>query len=221
MQPPSAKKTDDPETKESEPVPEHLENTTEEAPDPFSESSAEDTSQEQDHPMPAKKLESSVLRRTARLPSITDLNTEEGNMEPDDGSDETGSEDSNKSRNESFNHEDLEQAWKSFASIRRKQGKAQEQHIFTQPYTILDDGVTIVIELNNSLQTDILEEIKSDFVQYLRNKLSNDSIMIGTKLTKDNGKKKLYTSKEKLDYLAQKNPIVGELQKKLGLDPEF
>jgi len=90
-----------------------------------------------------------------------------------------------------------------------------------QPYKLAEDGSSIVIELNNSLQMDILEEIKSDLIHYLRNKLQNDNIIVTPKVSKENGKKMLYTNKEKLDHLAEKNPLVNELQKKLGLDPDY
>ena len=124
-------------------------------------------------------------------------------------------------RTEKFSKDELGHAWKEFASFRRKNGKAQEQHIFVQPYDLEEDGSTISLELSNPLQEDILEEIKSDLVQFLRNKLENDSIMVETRLRKENGKKMLYTNREKLDHIADKNPVVKDLQKKLGLDPEY
>lgn len=170
----------------------------------------------------SKKLESGSLKKTTKIPSLTSI---EGDTTPlksqDDEKDNSEEEENNKSRNEPFEVTDLEAAWKEFSSVRRKKGKAQEQNIFVQPYKLDDDGSSIVIELNNSLQMDILEEIRSDLVQYLRNKLQNDNIMVTPKVSKENGKKMLYTNKEKLNHLAEKNPLVNEIQKKLGLDPDY
>ena len=40
-------------------------------------------------------------------------------------------------------------------------------------------------------------------------------------MKKENGKKLLYTNKEKFEHLAEKNSAVRQLQEKLGLDPDF
>ena len=167
-----------------------------------------------------KKIESGSLRKTTRIPSLGAINgdVEEKNDENGDSSSETAT---SETREKRFTDKDLEAVWKEFGSIRRKQGKAQEQHIFVQPYKLDENTSLITIELNNSLQQDILNEIRGDFVQYLRNKLENDHIQLQVKLQKDNGKKLLYTNKEKYDHLAEKNPAVQHLQKKLGLDPDF
>ena len=177
-----------------------------------------------DSPSPelAKSLSSGALKTTTRIPSISPV-------DPNDNPPGSNSEDADAAtkaepesfRNEVFELKDLQEAWKEFASLRRKKGKAQEQHIFVQPYELMPDGFTITLELNNSLQTDILEEIRSDLVQYLRNKLENDSIILEAMLKKENGKKMLYTNKEKLDHMAEKNPLVNDLQNKLGLDPDY
>jgi DNA polymerase-3 subunit gamma/tau len=176
----------------------------------------------QPSPELSQKLESGSLRRTTKIPSLTSLKGDISSSKSSEA-DTTDTEDpkTEKSRNEPFELTDLEMAWKDFSSLRRKQGKAQEQHIFAQPYNLAEDGTSIIIELNNSLQMDILEEIRSDLVLFLRNKLQNDTIMVIPKVTKENGKKMLYTNKEKLDHMAEKNPLVSELQEKLGLDPDF
>jgi hypothetical protein len=35
------------------------------------------------------------------------------------------------------------------------------------------------------------------------------------------GKKVIYTSREKFDYLVEKNPVLKELKDRLGLDTDF
>jgi DNA polymerase-3 subunit gamma/tau len=171
--------------------------------------------------MNLRKLESKNLRKTTKIPSVTKINGDvEKGTEVESSTGEV-TDAKSEERNSEFTPDALSEAWKEFASIRRKSGKAQEQHIFVQPYELAEDGTTILLELNNAIQEPILEEIKSDLVQFLRNRLENDHIMIESHLKKENGKKLLYTNKEKLDHLAEKNPLVKELQTKLGLDPEF
>jgi len=57
---------------------------------------------------------------------------------------------------------------------------------------------------------------------FLREKLNNSIIKIEGDLQKEkSGNNKLYTNKEKFEHLAEKNPMVKNLQEKLGLDPDF
>ncbi len=37
----------------------------------------------------------------------------------------------------------------------------------------------------------------------------------------NNGERKLFTTKEKFDHLAEKNPVLKEMKDRLGLDPDF
>jgi len=163
------------------------------------------------------------MKSTARLPDLS--NIESGISQKKDV--ETNSNSKNNEgeevpiKQEPFGILELQVAWKKFAEIRKKVGKAQEQNLYVQPFELSEDGSTVVLELTNPLQNDILNEVKSDLVQYLRSQLQNDTIIIKSDLKKENGKKMLYTSKEKLEYLAQKNPAVQDLQQLLGLDPDF
>ena len=168
-----------------------------------------------------EKLDTGNLKRTTKIPSISSIKGEVADVDNSSVKEIKEDVEPKQERNNSIAVSNLEKAWNEFAAIRKLQGKAQEQHIFMQPYNLEDDGITIKVELNNSLQMDILEEIRSDLVQFLRNKLQNDSIMLATSVKKENGKKMLYTNKEKLDHMAKKNPLVSELQTKLGLDPDF
>jgi hypothetical protein len=169
-----------------------------------------------------EKIISETLRTTIKIPRFSSRDQEE------ESSDFNGDEISKQKdlepeefKMEPFQIADIQEAWKEFASVRRKTGKAQEQHIFVQPYQLNEDGITLTLDLNNSLQMDILEEIKSDLVQYLRNKLQNDMIQLEVKLQKENNKKMLYTNQEKFNHMVEKNPLVADLQNKLGLDPDY
>jgi len=173
-------------------------------------------------PDPPKKIVLGNLKSTTKIPRLSSFNGDAESLETDtNANDEDNKDEAISSRNQPFLIKDLQNVWKEFASLRRKKGKAQEQHIFVQPFILNPDGFTITLELNNSLQTDILEEIKSDLVQFLRNKLQNDLIVLESTLKKENGKKMLYTNQEKLNYMADKNPAVADLQNKLGLDPDY
>ena len=83
------------------------------------------------------------------------------------------------------------------------------------------EGDTIRITLTSIIQQDILDLFKADLMDYIRNKLENDKISIQAVINEEESEKKLYTSKEKLDFLISRNPAIAELQKKLGLDPDY
>lgn len=64
--------------------------------------------------------------------------------------------------------------------------------------------------------------MKLDLLTFLREKLGNDTIQLGGEIkTVAAGKKVLYTNREKLDHLMEKNPVVKELKDKFGLDTDF
>jgi DNA polymerase-3 subunit gamma/tau len=89
----------------------------------------------------------------------------------------------------------------------------------TQPFARKDHE--IIIHLHNPIQETILNGIKGDLVTYLRETLKNDSISVIGELVEGESKQMLYTSREKFDYLMEKNPVLKELKEKLGLDTDF
>ncbi|HEX5168581.1 MAG TPA: hypothetical protein VFW11_05365 [Cyclobacteriaceae bacterium] len=116
-----------------------------------------------------------------------------------------------------YGEEDLSKAWNEFAES-RKQYQADYQ-LLTQPYERRENE--IIIPLHNPVQETILDTIKSDLTGYLREKLQNFSITVTGELIEGETKKMLYTNREKLDYLMEKNPILKEMKERLGLDTDF
>lgn len=88
-----------------------------------------------------------------------------------------------------------------------------------QPYAL--KGNIIELTLTSVLQNDILDSFKTDLMEYLREKLNNDLITIRGMINEEESGKKIYTNKEKFDYLAGKNPVLKELKSRLGLDTDY
>ena len=82
-------------------------------------------------------------------------------------------------------------------------------------------GEVIHLQLLNPIQGDILEDFREELLDYLRSKLKNDFISLKTIMLKQGSRKMIYTSKEKLDHLIQKNPQLKNLKDSLGLDNEY
>jgi len=99
-------------------------------------------------------------------------------------------------------------------------GKSTEIAILNQPYSLLAENM-IEIQITSVLQEDILERFKIELLGFLREKCNNPTIKLQTKLVQEVQQKKLYTSQDKLNYLAENNPHVLELQRRLGLDIDF
>lgn len=109
------------------------------------------------------------------------------------------------------------QAWRDFTELRKAQ--QAEYHLLNQPYSL--NGNIITLQLTNPIEEPILQGIKSDLVGYLREKINNSTLLVEGEMQQNNTKRKAYTNKEKFDYLAEKNPLLKELQEKLGLDPDY
>lgn len=82
-------------------------------------------------------------------------------------------------------------------------------------------GHVAVVQVFSALQEAMLQELRSDLTAYLRQRLRNQAIEVKAELQTPSHKPSLYTNKEKLNYLAEKNPLINELSKTFGLDPDF
>ena len=115
----------------------------------------------------------------------------------------------------------LRQEWSKFAEQKKLAGQDSAYMVLNQEVNVLDDGVTVPLVMTNSLQMDKLNEIRAELIKYLRRELHNTHINVKADLVKEERQRKLYTASEKLNYLIEKNPQVGLLKEKLGLDPDY
>jgi DNA polymerase-3 subunit gamma/tau len=109
------------------------------------------------------------------------------------------------------------QAWRDFTELKKDQ--LAEYHLLNQPFVL--NGNVITLQLTNPIEEPILQGLKADLVSYLRAKNNNSTLQVEGEMQQNNIKRKAYTNKEKFDYLLEKNPLLKELQEKLGLDPDF
>jgi len=109
------------------------------------------------------------------------------------------------------------QAWRDFAELRK--GQSAEYHLLNQPYTL--KGNTITLLLTNPIEEPLLQGLKSDLLAFLREHINNSTLQVEGEMQQTNVKRKAYTNKEKFEYLLEKNPLLKDLQEKLGLDPDY
>jgi hypothetical protein len=123
-----------------------------------------------------------------------------------------------KNNSKPFTSEQLKKAWDTFAET--KKPYVATYHLLTQGFEFVDNKV--LVHLHNHFQVTLLDEMKLDLLTYLRESLQNDTIQLGGEVkTADDTKRVLYTNREKLDHLMEKNPIVKELKDRFGLDTDF
>lgn len=112
--------------------------------------------------------------------------------------------------------DEVKEALKEFASQRMNQ--VAEYSLLQRDFELKNN--TVIMQLTNPVEEPLLQSIKSDLVEYLKEKLSSDILLEGVVL-KSATKKVIYTNKEKFDHMAEKNPLLLELRERLGLDTDY
>jgi DNA polymerase-3 subunit gamma/tau len=84
------------------------------------------------------------------------------------------------------------------------------------------DGNMLHLDLAGTVEEMLFQPLKTPLITFLRDRTGNSSLLIETQIVAppENGEKKLYTVKEKFEYLVSKNPVLKQMQEKLGLDPD-
>ncbi|OZI08137.1 hypothetical protein BWI93_10780 [Siphonobacter sp. BAB-5385] len=117
---------------------------------------------------------------------------------------------------QSYTEEDLHKAWAEFVEIRRGKGSMTEVVMLDRVFTL--EGHVIQLGLDNPVQLELLSDLKTDLLTYLRQTLKNGQIQIHGFLVEHQTSRQPYTQAEKFNYLAEKNPALLELKNSLGLD---
>ena len=80
-------------------------------------------------------------------------------------------------KNEAFAEVELQDAWKYFVDLRKKRVVSEmEQLILTRQ--MIKKGMNALIILNSSLEIAILDRIEVELVNFLREALSNDQLVL-------------------------------------------
>ncbi len=111
-------------------------------------------------------------------------------------------------------------AVKQFAEEKNKNGNKQLYATLTSCKLSLFQK-TIVIELNNEVQKEMLVTIKQDMLDELRRLVSNKQIQLEIKVSEIVGEIKAYKPSDKFKLMADKNPALLELKKRFDLDIEY
>ncbi len=123
---------------------------------------------------------------------------------------------------QAFTLEQLTKVWNAYAENLKSKGQINHHMVLTSTTLDLKDDFSIHITVGNAVQMDQLEEIKIEFLSYLRRSLKNNLLrinaVIGYVAPKE---KKFFTDDDKLKLLMEHYPVVAELRKKLGLEINY
>ena len=116
---------------------------------------------------------------------------------------------------EHFTKEDLKQKWEQFIS--RFEDRPNLKSTLSRIPKIEDD-YKLLLEIENTVQENLINGIKPELVSWLREELRNSQIQLITKITQTVKGRIIYTDSEKFDEMAKKNPQLAILKQKFNLD---
>ena len=121
---------------------------------------------------------------------------------------------------ENFTKEQLVIKWKEYANKVSDQGKKQLHSTLLKREPELKD-TTILLMIDNKVQEEELNQEKSDLLGFLRKELSNYSIQLELVINTVVTEATAYTDQDKFKKMAEKNPLLNDLKKSLGLDFDY
>ena len=86
-----------------------------------------------------------------------------------------------------------------------------------------EHDVSVVLEVDNKLQYEKVEAIKSSIQNALMKHLNNGHLSLELRFfddTKGKEERRLITSQDKLEYFIKENPVVAEMKRMFGLEFE-
>ncbi|MBC6988126.1 DNA polymerase III subunit gamma/tau [Hymenobacter sp. BT491] len=119
------------------------------------------------------------------------------------------------------NTELLQRVWNELKEERRAQDKMSEYTVLNRPVAA-DEQHVIQLVVDNPIQVDQFNELRIDFLGELRRRTGYPRLSINVVVAEQTDtKRKLYTSSDKFEYLAEKFPMLREMKNRLGLDADF
>lgn len=114
--------------------------------------------------------------------------------------------------------DDFLREWNTYASKIKAEGKMNLLPVFiTEVPTMLQPYVFEII-VANKVQEDLFRDEKPYFLNYMRSTLKNFDLEVNARIDKQVAVKRPYTSQEKYQHMAAKNPQLAELRKRFNLD---
>ncbi|MDR2423863.1 MAG: DNA polymerase III subunit gamma/tau [Prevotellaceae bacterium] len=126
-----------------------------------------------------------------------------------------------KTEERNFSAEELVKEWKTYAeSVKDKMPRLSSRLLEYTPE--ITENNTIIYPIISEQHREGMEKFSGDLIQYLRQNLSPSITVewvVKEYVPDNNGEKtRLYTQKDKIEYVVAKNSVIGDLIKDLDLD---
>jgi len=82
----------------------------------------------------------------------------------------------------------------------------------------LKQNYQLYLEIENTVQENLINSVKPELVSFLRKELKNSMINLTLHITEKEKEKIIYTDLEKYEELVKKNPNLAKLKNKFKLD---
>lgn len=124
--------------------------------------------------------------------------------------------------NKPFDGETLMKAIHAFALLKNEAGNRQLFTTITTAKIEISDTNVVTLNIFNEAQKEILVSVKQDFLDFVRKELSNNTIGLDIKIeAHEESAVKAYKPSDKYKLLAEKNPMLAELKKRLDLELDY
>ncbi len=161
--------------------------------------------------------QNSTWPTTTKIPKIDDLKK---NVHDQKKSPQAATKTPAKSiHSQPFTKAALMQQWHSYLEKLKTDHKQVDYNILNQDIAL--EGTTIVLNIANPVQQDIVENCKGHLLTHLREALQHSAIDLKMVMLTTEKTNKPYTPKEKFAYLTKKYPNLLIFQKKLDLLVDF
>lgn len=116
---------------------------------------------------------------------------------------------------EEFTAEQLREKWESF--VEKLQSRPNLQSTLSNVPEV-GENFQLLLEIDNSVQEDLINSVKPELVSWLRKTLKNSKIQLITHICQVEKEKIIYTDQEKYLEMLKKNPKLEQLRQKFNLD---
>ncbi|MBF8963553.1 DNA polymerase III subunit gamma/tau [Pontibacter sp. FD36] len=107
------------------------------------------------------------------------------------------------------------------AILRRKKAENMMEYTLLNRQFHIGEDNEIVLHLENHVMMDQFTSLRPEILRELKAQTGNRSIKLRAEVMEVQDERKLYTSQDKFNYLAEKYPVLVDLKQRFGLDTDF
>ncbi|MBS1532744.1 MAG: DNA polymerase III subunit gamma/tau [Bacteroidetes bacterium] len=122
---------------------------------------------------------------------------------------------------EDFTMDDFLQHWSDYATKIKQEGNMGLFTVFTANAPLMLEPYKFEVIVGNKSQETQFRDEKPGILNYLRTNLRNFSIEVSTRIDEIKSSKKPYTTSEKFQHMASKNPQLAELKRRFNLETDY